>query len=751
VDDEQYRTWVGKVVEGRYRVLDLIGRGGMGEVYKVEHVRMGKIAAMKLLHAELAREPEVVARFNREARAVSKLSHPHTVQVFDFGEHDGALFLVMEYVKGRDLGGLSRDLGALPYPRALPMMIQLCLALEEAHGAGIVHRDVKPENVLVYSDTDGADYIKVLDFGLALLREGKDRGNITAQGNVIGTPYYMAPEQIRGEAVDHRVDIYAIGATLYRLITGVVPFPAKTPVGVLTKCLTEPLEPPCTRRPDLNIPGELEAVIMKAMAKDPAERFGTTRELRKALEGCMKTLSVEPVRILGGSSLDPWSQSSMPGIKVSQSPFSSENNLKRADLDQFEKRLKRKRWLQVLIPLLVLGMVGGGLAYWLTRPKPVETAVRKEREPNHDTAHANPIARGQPVKGQIGKRISETQSDVDAYVFEVKAAGPVVLTAHLTGIPYINTSLQIYDAAGHEVAAADNGPARAPEILPNVVLKPGKYFAVVQEVAGKTPGTNINDWYTLTVDWRPLKPTDEVEPNDALEVANRIRSGETVEGYLSRSDDADFFRPVGAGGGALSVSLKGVKGLDLRLRVVGLERTSDAKLADAGPAHQPLRALWERCADDHRAGEGEQLVKLPWPQGTPAPVIIVERSPGSPDAPELVDRSYHLTYTFHRGEAGHLPAPRIAPPSARSIAGHRSYRPRRAVMSSPPPRPRPLAPPPRSRPLAPPPRAMAAPHPTPRAMGVPHPTPRAMGVPRPTPRAMGVPRPTPRRAPPMRP
>jgi serine/threonine-protein kinase len=655
---------VGAVVEGRYRVLDQIGRGGMGEVYKVEHVRMGKIAAMKLLHPELARESEVVARFQREAKAVSRLSHPHTVQVFDFGEHDGALFLVMEYVKGRDLGSLAREEGAIAYQRAVPMIVQLCLALEEAHDAGIVHRDVKPENVLVSRGTDGADYIKVLDFGLAQLREGADQGNITAKGNVIGTPYYMAPEQIRGEQVDHRCDIYAIGATLYRLVTGVVPFPAKTPVGVLTKCLTEPLEPLCARRPDLNLPAELEAVVMKAMAKDPAERHGSTRELRKALQGCLASLRADPVRVLGGTTSDPYSQSSMPGIAVASSPFTSEHNLKRADLDHFEKRLRRRRRLSVLLPLLVLLLGGAALAWYFTRPAPVSHALKREKEPNHTNTEANLIARGHPVKGQIGKRLSETQSDVDTYTFEVKAAGPVLLSARLSGIPFINTSLQIYDEDGVELAAVDNGPARSPEILPNLVVSPGRYFAVAQEVATERPGTNVNDWYELRVSWRPLKVTDEVEPNDAMESANQIVSGETVEGYLAREDDVDVFRPEGRGGGAVSVTLLGAKQRDLRLRVVGLDRTSVAtadKDDDQVLARRPLRAVWQRVADDGRTGEGETLKRLPWLEGQPAPLIIVEASPRARFDPARVDRPYKLQYTFHRGATGTLPAQRPPP------------------------------------------------------------------------------------------
>ena len=692
VSSDQYHSWIGAVVEGRYKVLEIIGRGGMGEVYKVEHVRMGKIAAMKLLHEELAREHEIVARFQREAKAVSKLSHPHTVQVFDFGEHEGSLFLVMEYVRGEDLGSLCRSEDHLGYKRALPMLVQMCLALEEAHEAGIVHRDIKPENVIVSRGTDGADYIKVLDFGLALFREqGPDQANITQQGNVIGTPYYMSPEQIRGEDVDQRADIYALGATLYRMVTGETPFVAKTPVGVLTKTLTEVLVPPCKRRPDLNIPGALEAVIMKAMAKEADERYATSRVLRKALEECMSTLSVPNAMVLGG---DPWSQSSIPRIEVvSSSPFTSETNLKREDLDRFERKLKRRRFSSVLmLPLVLLLLVGGGLAYYLLRPKTVTTALAKEKEPNNKLEEANPIGKGRPVKGLIGKRLSATKSDVDVYFFTVRAQGPVLFSARLKGIPYINTSLQIYDDKFKEVVAVDSGPERFDEVLPNQVLSPGRYYAVVQQVAGADPKTNINDHYVLTVDWRPLQPSDEVEPNDALEQANRVRSGETVVGYLSRPDDVDMYRPQGQGGGSLSVTVSAVAGVDFRLRVVGLKTSgASAKGSDGAPSLGVL-TRWSRVADTGGPGKGETLEKLPWPKGAPAPLIVVERKTGSPVAgtgrPVGLDQPYRLKVVFHRGVAGTVgpateptptgPARRRPPPTGWRPT--RVVRPMRAAM-----------------------------------------------------------------------
>jgi len=185
------QTWLGKVVDGRYRVLDVIGRGGMGVVYRVEHLRMGKMAAMKVLHRDLAQDPEIIARFEREAAAVSRLNHPHTVQVFDFGAAQGALYLIMELIRGQDLARVIERDGPMPWARAAPLCAQMCGALHEAHELGIIHRDLKPENVLITRTTGGRDYAKVLDFGLAKLDQRGAPKRETERKAIVGTPYFM--------------------------------------------------------------------------------------------------------------------------------------------------------------------------------------------------------------------------------------------------------------------------------------------------------------------------------------------------------------------------------------------------------------------------------------------------------------------------------------------------------------------------------------------------------------------------------
>src|SRR5580693_4568033 len=275
--------WLGRVVDNRYRVVARLGSGGMGVVYQVEHLHLGKKAAMKVLTPDGAAQPEMVRRFRNEAQAVSKLDHPNIVQTFDFGQCDGALYLVMEYVNGEDLSTLIRREGPWSFTRAARLFVQVCAGLVEAHEAGIVHRDLKPENLMVVKRRDGTEHVKVLDFGLAKLRE---RGNdpqgaaVSSGGQVLGTPYYMAPEQVRGEPLDARADLYSVGATLYRVLTGEPPFDAPSPISVLAKHLTDEVIPPRSRAPDRALPAEADRIVLRAMAKSPADRYQSAAELQ---------------------------------------------------------------------------------------------------------------------------------------------------------------------------------------------------------------------------------------------------------------------------------------------------------------------------------------------------------------------------------------------------------------------------------------------------------------------------------------
>ncbi|MCA9521011.1 MAG: serine/threonine protein kinase [Myxococcales bacterium] len=277
---------IGRIIANRYKVLKMLGQGGMGAVYLVEHVYIGKLMAMKVLHARLMMYDEVVRRFKREAESVSKLSSIHTVTVFDFGKFDEMFFIVMEYLKGKDLGYVLDELGPMPAARAVRIVLQICDSLAEAHEVGIIHRDLKPENIFIITLKDGRDFVKVLDFGLAKLVEGheiEETGTLSGAGRLVGTPYYMSPEQIRNQSVDHRSDIYGLGAVIYRMLSGDVVFDGDSAMEVVSKHLTSPPIPLSRRDTPHNLPVELDRVVSRCLKKNPAERYKNVEELANDL------------------------------------------------------------------------------------------------------------------------------------------------------------------------------------------------------------------------------------------------------------------------------------------------------------------------------------------------------------------------------------------------------------------------------------------------------------------------------------
>ena len=256
----------------------------MGIVYRAEHVHLGRPVAIKFLHQVLARDPQIAARFQLEALAAAKLDHPNSVAVLDFGEApDGTPFMVMEYVRGRTLRQLAAE-GAMSPARVISIVRQVLSALEAAHAAGIVHADVKTENVLVEQRSDG-ERAKLVDFGLARIGRAVEDGPRDARGEpfVSGTPDYMAPEVILGESPGPASDIYAVGVMLYELLTGVTPFGGGRSIDIFTRHVQDDLVPPSVRFPEHDIPRLLEAVVARAMEKDPAKRFASAAAFAQAL------------------------------------------------------------------------------------------------------------------------------------------------------------------------------------------------------------------------------------------------------------------------------------------------------------------------------------------------------------------------------------------------------------------------------------------------------------------------------------
>jgi len=272
---------IGSVLAGKYRIDERLSAGGMGTVYRGTHVLMEKTVAVKVLRPSLAADENIVARFSREARAASRISHPNALSVTDFGEDEnGIVFLVMEYLSGRTLKKVIQEEGPLPLPRVVDITRQIADALHAAHEQGVVHRDLKSDNIMLL-DTMTGDHAKVLDFGIAKINEpesNRDSGSLTAPNLVIGTPQYMSPEQCsQNSEIDSRSDIYSLGVILYEMLVGHVPFTADSPTMVMMKHLQEPVPSVLDERKDL--PASIGRVIARAMAKLPANRYQNVAEL----------------------------------------------------------------------------------------------------------------------------------------------------------------------------------------------------------------------------------------------------------------------------------------------------------------------------------------------------------------------------------------------------------------------------------------------------------------------------------------
>ncbi len=278
---------VGTCLMGKYDIIDVIGHGGMGVVYKGRQVMMDRTVAIKMLQTQHIADSMSVKRFYQEGKAASKMNHPHVITVYDFGvtANTGQPFIVMDYLQGVALSDLIKDEGQLGVERSIKVLSQATDALDHAHRMGVIHRDLKPSNIMLIDYEDEKDYVKVVDFGVAkLITAGGEQQRLTQMGEVCGSPVYMSPEQCQGLELDNRSDIYSMGIVIYETLTGRLPILGKTMVDTMSKHITD--MPPHFNevRPDLYIPERLEAVVFKALAKDPADRHQSMAELTRDLE-----------------------------------------------------------------------------------------------------------------------------------------------------------------------------------------------------------------------------------------------------------------------------------------------------------------------------------------------------------------------------------------------------------------------------------------------------------------------------------
>jgi serine/threonine-protein kinase len=278
---------IGRVINDRFKINALIARGGMGKVYRAEQAPLGRVCAIKVLNPNYAGEhdPEFHKRFFLEASIASKLTHPNTVTIFDYGRtEDDIYYMAMEYLEGHTLHRAIREAGHFPEERAAHVARQICRALREAHSLGVIHRDLKPANIFLVEHGDETDFVKVLDFGLVKNVSENKGEDLTQTGLFMGSPKYMAPEQIRGDRVDARTDIYALGIIMYEMITGKVPFDRPNSVNILMAHVNEEAPPMRQMNPAIHLSPAIEETVGRCMAKDPDQRFRSMDEVLAALK-----------------------------------------------------------------------------------------------------------------------------------------------------------------------------------------------------------------------------------------------------------------------------------------------------------------------------------------------------------------------------------------------------------------------------------------------------------------------------------
>jgi hypothetical protein len=412
---------VGSILADRYHVIRRIGEGGMGQVYLAEHVKMKRKSAVKVLHQGMVHDPDAISRFNREASNASQIQHPNVAAIYDFGEtSEGLIYLAMEFVDGESLTKIIERHGALTAARAADIGQQVSSALEAAHDMGIIHRDLKPDNIMITRGRNGEDVAKVVDFGIAKAMEGDDQ-KVTKTGLAIGTPEYMSPEQLGGDQLDSRTDIYSLGLVTFNMLTGQLPFPSVVSREALIMRLTEKPRTLAEIKNDVQWPAELQTVMDKALANHPADRYQHVSQFGRELVTAVATMPDSALTSTGTVELTP-----LPAGKTEARPLGGggagrrDRAPKDLPLPELDEQRHEGRPVAIIFGVLLLAVVaGGGWFYWNGHktPDPVTTAAaaaptaatpaavtppagdsaaRDTTAAAHDTATAAPAAAAAP-------------------------------------------------------------------------------------------------------------------------------------------------------------------------------------------------------------------------------------------------------------------------------------------------------------------------------------------------------------------
>jgi serine/threonine protein kinase len=367
---------VGSILADRYHVIRRIGEGGMGQVYLAEHVKMKRKSAVKVLHQGMVHDPDAISRFNREASNASQIQHPNVAAIYDFGETpEGLIYLAMEFVDGEPLTKIIERHGALTAARAADIGEQVASALEAAHDMGIIHRDLKPDNIMITRGRAGEDVAKVVDFGIAKAMEGDDQ-KVTKTGLAIGTPEYMSPEQLGGDQLDSRTDIYSLGLVTFNMLTGQLPFPSVVSREALIMRLTEKPRTLAEIRNDVQWPPELQTVMDKALANHPADRYQHVSQFGRELVTAVATMPESAFTSTGTLELSPIAAAAKTEARPLGGGAASRRDRSKEELPVPElEEEKSGSPVALIFGVLVLLILGGGGGWWYWNSRQVAPSV----------------------------------------------------------------------------------------------------------------------------------------------------------------------------------------------------------------------------------------------------------------------------------------------------------------------------------------------------------------------------------------
>ncbi|MBW8867515.1 MAG: serine/threonine protein kinase [Acidobacteria bacterium] len=482
----------GQVLDGKYRLDALLAEGGMGAVYRATHVMLGKTVAIKLIRSAIVASPEIVRRFQREARAATALNHPNIVSVYDLGQTpDGTLYIAMEYVDGPSLKALIQSGRPIPVARTIAILRQVASALATAHRHNIVHRDLKPQNIMLAAGHDGSEVAKLVDFGIA--KTFDESTQLTNTGSALGTPYYMSPEQIDGRNVDARADIYALGIILYEMLVGEVPFADQSTPAVLVKQLRErPVRPSLK---NAAVPPALEAIALRCLEKDPEQRYQTADEFAAALSDAVGTLiapqTVNDVTL-------PMARTAVPPAVPGASPAPAEATLlSPAQISQQVSADTKPTFVQAAVPpplaapvpptpqrsssiapligvAAVLLLLAGGYLAWSGRQTPETTTATATTPPADPTSAPSALAAAAapPTPAPPPRAAANQSAATAAATKESQSAksAPPVSGAAATKAASAAAANASKNAAASREAPAQRAPAAAPTIADNAAV-----------------------------------------------------------------------------------------------------------------------------------------------------------------------------------------------------------------------------------------------------------------------------------------